>query len=747
MKNLRATRLLAVMLTGTLFHYQLALAAGCDVPMFGGARLFRAVNGSTVMATADFNQDGFTDLVLGGTYTDAAGRPGKGISVQLSNGDGTFQPPVYYSFAPNDPSDVLVADFNGDGKPDVAVAANSSIVVMLGNGDGTFKAGLRTAVSANLMAVGDFNGDGKPDLVLSGNISVLLGKGDGTFQAPILAATGSSIPSGRVAVGDFNGDGKLDVVAPSVSGTILTMLGDGTGKLGAPVIVSIGETFPGKLAVGDLNGDRTLDVVSINSINNHISVLLGNGNGSFQPATTYNLGGVGDTAFGVMIADLTGDGIPDLAVANITSTTAVGSTISVFSGTGDGTFGPPVQYNPVAQPIWVMAAGDFNGDGLTDLVFTSSADVFPTQVGVIFGAADGTLQSPRRYAVGPFPGQPVLADLNGDGVLDLVEPAAIGTNGNLSVLLGNGDGSFQPAVSYPAAVGAHFVAVGDFNGDGKPDLAASNLSGLGFNLLVFLGNGDGTFGAPVVTSVMNEALLVVGDFNKDGKLDVIVGGQILFGNGDGTFRVTFNFVQASLVADLNGDGNLDLVAAGTNTVLVQLGNGDGTFRAPVRYTVRNTAVLALGDLNGDGKPDIVAIAEPFVRGAANQVLSGNIAVLLNNGDGTFQAAVRYAVAPNLSAVAVGDFNGDGNMDVAVSSASAPVGAVTVLLGNGDGTFRNALTYGGGTPTAMAVGDLNGDGKPDLAMTGGLGDSVVVLLNTYVSGSGGSACAPVPVVAN
>src|ERR1700687_238606 len=112
-----------------------------------------------------------------------------------------------------------------------------------------------------------------------------------------------------------------------------------------------------------------------------------------------------------------------------------------------------------------------------------------------------------------------------------------------------------------------------------------------------------------------------------------------------------------------------------------------------------------------------------------------------------QTAVRYAVAPNLASVAVGDFNGDGNMDLAISSASAPVGAVTVLLGNGDGTFRNALPYGGGPATALAVGDLNGDGKPDLAMTGGLSDSVVVLLNTYVLGSGGSACAPIPAVGN
>src|SRR3981081_1081413 len=123
MKNSKTSvRSLCVFIAAILFHNQLAFAAGCDVPMFGGARLFRAVDLSTFMATADFNQDGFTDLVLGGTYTDAAGRKGNGISVQLSNGDGTFQPPVYYSFTPNGPSDVVVADFNGDGKPDLAVA-------------------------------------------------------------------------------------------------------------------------------------------------------------------------------------------------------------------------------------------------------------------------------------------------------------------------------------------------------------------------------------------------------------------------------------------------------------------------------------------------------------------------------------------------------------------------------------------------------------------------------------------------
>ena len=517
---------LSIILTVILFHTQLAVAAGCDLPMFGGARLFEAVNLGISLATGDFNQDGFIDVVVGDGNN--ASNTVTGISVLLSNGDGTFQTPIYYSF-PNGVTAVVAADFNGDGKPDLAVAAGS-LLVMLGNGDGTFQAGINTGARANLIAVGDFNGDGKPDLVLSESVAVLLGKGDGTFQAPISTPTSPpAIPFGGLAVGDFNGDGKLDVVAPNASGGILVFLGDGTGKLGVPANFSTGETFAGTLSVGDLNGDHKLDVVNLNAINNHISILLGNGNGSFQAPTTIALGGNPDSAFGVVIADLNGDGNPDLAVANVRSFTAVGSTISVFPGNGDGTFGRPVQYDPVGQPIYLMVAGDFNGDGLPDLVFTCEADSSPSQVGVIFGAANGTLQSPASYAVGLTPGPPVLADFNSDGVLDLVVAPSTGSSGNVSVLLGNGDGSFQPAVSIPAAAGAQSVAVGDFNGDGKPDLIVSTFSLTTFqsNLLVFLGNGDGTFQAPIVTTspISGTTPMVLGDFNKDGKLDVSAGGQ------------------------------------------------------------------------------------------------------------------------------------------------------------------------------------------------------------------------------
>jgi hypothetical protein len=174
------------------------------------------------------------------------------------------------------------------------------------------------------------------------------------------------------------------------------------------------------------------------------------------------------------------------------------------------------------------------------------------------------------------------------------------------------------------------------------------------------------------------------------------------------------------------------------TVLVQLGNGDGTFQAQVSYPIGNVGLLAVGDLNGDGKPDVVAVSAPNIRPTGSQQISGTIAVLLNNGDGTLQPAVKYGVGEGVHSVSMGDFNGDGKMDLAVITGFG----VVVLLGNGDGTFRNPLAYGAAKLYA-AVGDVNGDGKPDLVTVDDTDDGVSVLLNTYIPGSGGSACAMVP----
>jgi hypothetical protein len=746
----------AVLLAGLLLHSPLAFAdGGCDLPAFAGARLFPAANGSQALAMADLDGDGNIDLVV----VNNSGS----VSILLGVSDGTFRPAT--NIPVRNPNSAVVADFNGDGKLDLAISdVGSSILFMAGNGDGTFQPAVTAARQTGTMAVGDFNGDGKPDLALVGTPAyIMLGNGNGTFQTPV-PPPGAATAGFNVAVGDFNGDGKLDVVA-GTTGAVLLMLGDGKGGLAAPVSIATSVSFaPDTLIVGDLNGDHKLDIVTVTGLANSVVVLMGNGNGTFQPPASYPIGDLGS---GAVIADLNGDGVPDLAVANHASFSTPG-TISVFNGNGDGTFQPAVQYNPTSQANWALGVADVNHDGLPDLIFTSIITNVPTQIGVMLGNPDGTLGAPRRYAAGELPRSPVLADLNGDGLLDIVAANA-GVSGNLYVLIANQDGTFQPAVTYPAPFGVKSVAVGDLNGDGKPDIVAANLTGS--NVLVYLNNGDGTFhSGPNAGTGFGAFYVGVGDFNNDGRLDVAVanigGIQILFGNGDGTFRggpSGFGICTGCTngifaISDVNGDGKLDIVVphadlemmsglGKSGAITVMLGNGDGTFKAGVDYTIGVNAVsVAIGDMNGDGVPDILAVDFGNNPSQSTVVVTGAVAVLLGNGDGTFQAPVRYALPRSPAAVVVGDFDGDGINDVAVSSRTNHT--ITMFLGNGDGTLRNSLTYGaGGDPANMTIGDMNGDGKPDLVIVDAAGGALLTMMNTTVPGTAGSACTPVPSLSN
>jgi FG-GAP-like repeat len=753
-----STRLLAVTSAALLFHSQLAFADGCSLPTFGGARLFPAANGSQAFAMGDFNGDGLPDLAVANTG-------GASVSILLGMGDGTFQKGA--NLLVRSPSDIKAADFNGDGILDLVIwdTGGLGMVTMLGNGDGTFKPALTAARQGGSMAVGDFNKDGKLDLAITGTPAyIMLGNGNGTFQDPVAPPGGIEAAFGVVAA-DFNGDGKLDVIA-GVTGGISLMPGDGTGKLAAGVKVSAGTSFlPDNILTGDLNGDGKPDVVTVTSLDHKAVILLNNGNGTFLAPITYD---VGELAKGAVIADLNGDGVPDFAVEEHTSISAPG-TISVFAGVGDGTLQAPVHYNPTVQANWALGAGDFNSDGVPDLVFTSIVQNLPTQVGVMLGNGDGTFQTPRSFASGgPLARTPVLADFNGDGVLDMAVPNA-GINGKLGVMLGNPDGTFQDAVNLNTAFGAKSAAVGDMNGDGKPDIVVAN--GISSNVLVFLSNGDGTFQSPKATgSLFLATYIALGDFNNDGKLDAAVrgisGAQVIFGNGDGTFRSSIATYGGTctgcgqgpiLTADLNGDGNMDIVLANGDTdqtlsfgqsgsVTVLLGKGDGTFLAPVNYPIgANITAVAAADLNGDGKPELVA--SDFGGGNGLGATGGALGVLINNGDGTFQAPVKYSSAQGASWVVAGDFDGDGLNDVAVLGRNSKT--VMIYLGVGDGTLRNALSYGSGSadPVGMAMADVNADGKPDLLIGDQTPGAVLTLLNTYIPGTAASACTAVPALRN
>jgi acetyl esterase/lipase len=336
--------------------------------------------------------------------------------------------------------------------------------------------------SPRSVTVAEFNGDRLPDLAVansgSNNVSVFLGNGDGSLRPVGTIAVGST-PS-FVTTGDFNGDGIADLaVANTGSNNVSILLGNGSGGFGLAGNFAVG-VRPVSIAVGDVSGDGNLDLAVANSGANTVSVLLGHGNGSFGSASDFATGGsIG--ASSVAIADFDRDGRPDLVVANRGPfpNYATPSTIAVLRQNEDGSFGPARTFTVGANPAAVVVA-DLNGDGRMDV---ATANLESDNVSVLLGNGDGSLAPAQNYQVGRAESLAV-GDFNGDGILDIV---TANRHAFVSVLLGNGNGTFQLPCDFWAGAEPVSVAVGDFNGDGRADLAvAQAYSG---QLSVLLNNG------------------------------------------------------------------------------------------------------------------------------------------------------------------------------------------------------------------------------------------------------------------
>jgi hypothetical protein len=418
----------------------------------------------------------------------------------------------------------------------------------------------------------------------------------------------------------------------------------------------------------------------------------------FFLAATYDIPGCYPDS--VAVADLNGDGHPDVVMG------CDGDAVVVLLGNGDGTFQAPVSYSSGGQSAWSVAVADVNGDGHPDVVVASLGQDNGV-VGVLLGNGDGTFQAPASYSSGGWTAESVaIADVNGDRHPDLVvtnlcQSSTNCNNGTVAVLLGNGDGTFQAAVSYDTVVDSDSLAVADLNGDGHPDLVVTNLCQSDPHcddvvVDVMLGNGDGTFQPP-----------------------------LSYGSGGG-----YGFSSVA-TADLNGDGHPDLVVASeceseTNcdngVIGVLLGKGDGTFQPPVSYGSGGwwTESVAIADVNRDGHPDVVVASN--CPSQADCVNGGAVGVLLANGDGTFQEPVNYGSGGYCTqAVAIADLNGDGRPDVIAASECNNDLNVGVLLHVGNiptttvetsspnpSTFGQAVTLtatvnsSSGTPTGMVV---------------------------------------------
>jgi hypothetical protein len=439
----------------------------------------------------------------------------------------------------------------------------------------------------NGLVAADVNGDGKLDLLTTNFntfvAAVLLGKGDGTFQDVATYFTGTNSNPRRLAVADVNSDGKLDLLTANQStSTAGVLLGNGNGTFRTVTTYPVGAGgAPADIAVADVNGDGKPDLLTANNGSNTAGVLLGNGNGTFQTPTTYSTG-AGSRPFGIVAADVNGDGKLDLLTANFDSKTA-----AVLLGNGDGTFQTVTTYavgtgNTPAD----IAVADINGDGKPDLL---TANYNTGTASVLLGNGNGTFQTPATYSTGASsrPFGIAAADINGDGKLDLLTASGSGTAG---ALLGSGDGTFQLAYNYSTGPnsGSSDIAVADVNGDKKLDLLTANSNS---NTVGVLLNTTTASIPPTLTNLSPASGPV-------GSIVTLMGTDL-----GGTTAVKFNGVAATTVTAASATRVTAVVPAGASTGPVSVTTGAGTVSGPaftITYpdlVVSTTTSIAPGTYN------------------------------------------------------------------------------------------------------------------------------------------------------
>lgn len=628
-----------------------------------------------------------------------------------------------------DPEGLLVADFNGDGRKDVAVLSQRNfnetgrVQLFPGNADGTLGARIDSATgqAPSSMAAFDFNGDNKLDLVVghfnTSGLMLLLGNGDGTFQAATTIG-----PSGKaVAVADLNKDGKADLVVGRNDGLDIR-LGNGNGTFQAASRIRIGVNYT-YVAAGDFNKDGNPDIAAA-GIDGIVSVYLGNGAGAFPTSNTYL---TRDNAEYMILVDFDWDGNLDVVFAGGHPDGLVvqpyDHNLTVLFGRGDGTLHAASSYDSVGG-VSAVAIGDLNGDGRPDLVTTRVAGQ-GSNVGPLINTGSGRFE-PAALMTFSFQSQTWtlasvdVADINGDGRADIIA----GGSGRVFTALGNGNGTFQAPSSFAAGSDITSLLARDFNGDNRADIAFTSTSS--DQVFVALGNGTGTFGnANPITVGKRPLHLGIADLNGDGRLDLIVtnGGQIaatsiagsvsvLSGAGNGTFAPPVNiaagmFPTATTVADANGDGRLDLVVAtqGANfayQVQVHAGRGDGTFLTPTILPVDfGPGPVGVADFDGDSKIDLIV---PHCCGDTS------LGILVGNGNGAFQAEVLRPAGIGQLGLQVRDLTGDNRPDVVFVSSGFSGGAgVAVFLNVSGGAVIDdcAFTTNRTGATASALGDTLG----------------------------------------
>jgi hypothetical protein len=672
--------------------------------------------------------------------------------------------------------DLVAADFDRDGFLDVCTAnryVGGPLLLSFGDGRGGLAKPIPfpTEEYPQALETADFNRDGFPDLAFtfenSATVGVLIGGAAGRFGSVVEYSTGAGTHPRDLVAADFNGDGVSDLAVMNDNEEgFEVLLATGSGGFGAPMPFAVGN-YPRAIAAADLNADGNTDLAVTNVSEQVVSILLGIGNGSFAPRTTFPLP---PSMMSIAVGHFNGDAHLDLAVSG--GGFLEPAVIAILAGNGSGGFGAPtaiasiatshldvLDYNrdgrddlaalwsgvtllagngngtfqaPFSSPIdgSAFAKGDFNSDGWLDFVVARQNSTSIRTLAVLLGNASG---------LGRIPGYPgafdpraiTVGDFNQDGRPDL----AIADNstrfypaGSVSVLLSLLDGSLSPSATYLTVILPTSIRTADFNGDGRLDLACASSS----QMSILLGTGTGAF-ASATNYILGNFVsgIDTADFNGDQKLDIVFssyeGVTILFGDGTGAFgspltRSTDAVDSAPEAADFNLDGKVDVVMRGYR---ILYGDGAGHF-GEVSYVDAGVSVqkFLVSDFNGDGRPDLAGIG----------VVDGG-AVLLGQPTGGFGSPLPFPVefdAYVRMAPTAGDFDLDGKMDLAVLSG----GNVSVLRGKGNGTFsRVGDVFVAALASDLETADFNGDGRLDLAfiratsIDASIPSNVSVLLNT------------------
>lgn len=720
-------------LLGLLLFPLALLACGQDPPVAAprpGPIQFATLTHSpainSVLLTGDLNHDGTVDLI------------GDGGAFFSGNGDGSFTRKRSDHEGAPDSTDlsqitgpILVAELTGDEHLDlvslgtIPLSGNRTVQLHRGRGDGTFELPRSTeprTIGAELAGVIDLDGDGRLELLVRPDPFVLeVYRGTPAGTLTLMATVRAEWNPGPFHFVDVNGDHRVDIVA--LSETVLGVFAQDTaGAFAPPTLIMVPSAD--RLLKGDLNGDGVTDLVLTRSQGSSVTVLLGQGSGELGAPHEVDLFAAGTI---VDLSDLDGDGRLDLLSSNADE-------VRLHRGNGDGTFAPPfaLGLSPWLNRPVVL---DVNGDRRPDLLFTRQEDQSPfpgSGLSVVLNQGD------RRFLFAPFFSQAEIArataigDLNGDGKPDLLG----GTNRGLNVLLGTGRSDYKISASQDLPARPTALTLADLNGDQRQDLLSRDSNGAVF---VQYGNGDGTFTAPArVASPRDPVALAVGDLNHDGFADLVMPDRdqdslsILFANRDGGFAAPLRLdaaVEASgpaeglAIGDLNRDGHLDLLVSlpGRRRVSVFLGDGSGglTFRGAVSAPATPPRVI-----QQVARPTPLRLEDLNHDGKLDLVCAWGLDqpfVALGLGDGSFAPAQALAL-PGQSPIvtfALADLDRDGHQDLVFLSDGA-----LVLRGRGDGSFDEARRFSDGSPppSSLLIGDADEDGKPDLFLVNGYATS-------------------------